>query len=84
MVVALFVGVFIGLAMVLARNLWGYAYSNEEQVVAYIARMMPILAVAFVFDDLQCVLSGKCRWFGKYSTSCMRCFWNIITNIICS
>jgi hypothetical protein len=44
--------------------------------VEYIARMMPILAVAFVFDDLQGVLSGKYTWFfkqrkfGKYSEHC--------------
>jgi MATE family multidrug resistance protein len=59
MVLALLVGILVGLVMVLARNLWGYAYSSEEEVVEYIARMMPILAVAFVFDDLQGVLSGK-------------------------
>jgi MATE family multidrug resistance protein len=45
--------------MVLLRKLWGHAYSNEEEVVGYIARMMPVLAVSFLFDDLQCVLSGK-------------------------
>ncbi|CAO2034456.1 unnamed protein product [Urochloa humidicola] len=64
MVVALFVGVLIGIVMVLARNFWGYAYSNEEEVVGYIARMIPILAVGFVFDDLQCVLSGVVRGCG--------------------
>ncbi|XP_062225412.1 protein DETOXIFICATION 16-like [Phragmites australis] len=64
MVLALVVGIVIGLVMILVRNLWGYAYSNEEEVVEYIARMMPILAVSFVFDDLQCVLSGVARGCG--------------------
>ncbi|PAN37383.1 hypothetical protein GQ55_7G081500 [Panicum hallii var. hallii] len=64
MVLALLVGILVGLVMVLARNLWGYAYSSEEEVVEYIARMMPILAVAFVFDDLQGVLSGVVRGCG--------------------
>lgn len=59
MVLGLVMGISIGLVMFLVRNLWGYAYSNEEEVVEYIARMMPILAVAFLVDDLQCVLSGK-------------------------
>lgn len=54
-------GVSLGLLVILVRNLWGYAYSNEEEVVKYVARIMPILAVTFLFDDLQCVLSGKYR-----------------------
>ncbi|PNT60859.1 hypothetical protein BRADI_5g07146v3 [Brachypodium distachyon] len=57
-------GVSVGLLMILVRNLWGYAYSNEEEVVEYVARIMPILAVTFLFDDLQCVLSGIVRGCG--------------------
>jgi MATE family multidrug resistance protein len=59
MVLAIVVGILIGLAMILVRNLWGYAYSNEEEVVKYISKMMPILAVSLLFDCVQCVLSGK-------------------------
>ncbi|RLM78538.1 protein DETOXIFICATION 16-like isoform X2 [Panicum miliaceum] len=62
---ALAVGASEGLAMVLVRNLWGYAYSNEEEVVRHTARMMPILAVSIVFDGLQCVLSGVVRGCGR-------------------
>jgi MATE family multidrug resistance protein len=64
MALGLVVGVAIGLAMILVRHLWGYAYSNEEEVVQYVAKMMPILAVSFLFDDLQCVLSGVARGCG--------------------
>ena len=60
MVLGIVSSVSVGLAIILVRNLWGYAYSNEKEVVEYIARMMPILAVTFLFDDLQCVISGKC------------------------
>ncbi|KAG2650317.1 hypothetical protein PVAP13_1NG221219 [Panicum virgatum] len=62
---ALAVGASEGLAMVLVRNLWGYAYSSEEEVVRHTARMMPILAVSIVFDGLQCVLSGVVRGCGR-------------------
>jgi MATE family multidrug resistance protein len=41
------------------RNVWGYAYSNEQEVAAYIARMMPVLAVSILFDGLQGILSGS-------------------------
>ena len=54
----------VSLAIVLMRNLWGYAYSNDKEVVEYISRIMPIIAVAFLFDDMQCVLSGIVRGCG--------------------
>ncbi|RCV33204.1 hypothetical protein SETIT_7G064200v2 [Setaria italica] len=64
MVLAIAIGILVGLAMVLVRNLWGYAYSNEAEVVKHISKMMPILAVSFLFDCLQCVLSGIARGCG--------------------
>lgn len=62
---ALAVGVSEGVVMVLVRHLWGYAYSNEEEVVRYTARMMPLIAVSIVFDGLQSVLSGVVRGCGR-------------------
>lgn len=50
--------VLVGLVLILIRNVWGYAYSNETEVVRYVAAMMPILAVSNFMDSLQCVLSG--------------------------
>ncbi|CAL5058719.1 unnamed protein product [Urochloa decumbens] len=54
-----------GLLMVLARNLLGYAYSNDEEVAKYTARLMPVLAVCILFDGLQSVLSGVVRGSGR-------------------
>ncbi|RYR64690.1 hypothetical protein Ahy_A03g010755 isoform C [Arachis hypogaea] len=51
-------GIFVGAMMILIRNIWGYAYSNEEEVVTYVATMLPILATSIFLDSLQCVLSG--------------------------
>ena len=56
---ALIVGMSEGLVIVLVRDLWGYAYSNEEEVTRYTARMMPVLAVSVMLDGQQCVLSGS-------------------------
>ncbi|KAF0892671.1 hypothetical protein E2562_017649 [Oryza meyeriana var. granulata] len=64
MVLGIVVSVVVGLVMILVRHLWGYAFSDEEEVVQYVAKMMPILAVSFLFDDLQCVLSGVARGCG--------------------
>lgn len=55
---AVMVSVVVGLVLILIRNVWGYAYSNETEVVRYVAAMMPILAVSNFMDSLQCVLSG--------------------------
>jgi MATE family multidrug resistance protein len=50
----------LGMALVLAcvRYVWGHAYSDEEEVVAYVAKMMLVLAVSNFLDGIQCVLSG--------------------------
>lgn len=52
-------GILVGVIMLLIRNIWGHAYSNEVEVVRYVAIMMPILAASNFMDGLQCVLSGK-------------------------
>ncbi|CAM0909192.1 unnamed protein product [Alopecurus aequalis] len=64
LVLALISSVSVGAIMILVRNLWGHAFSNEEEVAEYVARMVPVLVVAFVFDNLQSVLSGVARGCG--------------------
>ncbi|PUZ75172.1 hypothetical protein GQ55_1G128900 [Panicum hallii var. hallii] len=65
MFLALSVCVSEGLAMVLVRNILGYAYSNDDEVAKYTARLMPALAVCILFDGLQNVLSGVVRGCGR-------------------
>ncbi|CAN4086639.1 unnamed protein product [Withania somnifera] len=62
--VAVIEGLLLGLVLILIRNIWGYAYSNETKVVRYIATMMPLLATSNFLDGLQCVMSGAVRGFG--------------------
>ncbi|RWR93918.1 protein DETOXIFICATION 16-like protein [Cinnamomum micranthum f. kanehirae] len=62
--VDLTVGVIVGSTMILVRGIWGYAYSNEGEVVRYVAVMMPILATSNFLDGIQCVLSGTARGCG--------------------
>lgn len=57
-VMALTEGILVGSVLILIRNIWGYAYSSEIEVVKYVAIMMPILAISNFLDGLQCVLSG--------------------------
>ena len=58
-VMAITEGILVGVLLLLIRNIWGYAYSNEVEVVRYVAIMMPILATSNFFDGIQCVLSGS-------------------------
>ncbi|KAI3463747.1 hypothetical protein Pfo_020410 [Paulownia fortunei] len=64
LVMAISEGILVGLVLLLIKNIWGYAYSNEIEVVRYVATMMPILAASNFMDGLQCVLSGTVRGCG--------------------
>ncbi|KAH0689496.1 hypothetical protein KY289_016854 [Solanum tuberosum] len=46
-------GIVLGLIILLLRNIRGYAYINETEVVRYIAIMMPLLATSNFIDGLQ-------------------------------
>ncbi|KAE8694212.1 hypothetical protein F3Y22_tig00110785pilonHSYRG00022 [Hibiscus syriacus] len=61
---AIFEGILVGSVLILIRNVWGHAYSNEAQVVEYVAAMLPIVATSNFLDSLQCVLSGNARGCG--------------------
>ena len=59
MIVSLSVCAAEGLVVLLARNIWGLAYSNNEEVIKYTVIVTPTLAAAIFLDGLQGVLSGK-------------------------
>ncbi|MBA0831044.1 hypothetical protein Goarm_015534, partial [Gossypium armourianum] len=45
-VVAICVGLSVGSILILIRNIWGHAYSNEVEVVKYVAVMTPLVATS--------------------------------------
>lgn len=51
-------GLVIGLVLISVRNIWGHAYSNEEEVVKYVGKVLLVISVSNFFDGIQCVLSG--------------------------
>ncbi|CAM0949371.1 unnamed protein product [Alopecurus aequalis] len=65
MYMALSEGLVIALTMILLRNVWGYLYSDEQEVVTYISRMLPILGISFFIDGLHSSLSGVLTGSGK-------------------
>eukprot|EP00253_Pinus_taeda_P010400 PITA_10400 len=54
----------IGSTLLCMRNVLGYAYSNEGEVVDYVSSMMPLFASSTVMDGMQSVLSGIVRGCG--------------------
>ncbi|KAI3919101.1 hypothetical protein MKW98_016654 [Papaver atlanticum] len=45
-------GFLLGISMILMRHIWGYAFSNEQEVITYVAAMMPVLAKIGAFVNL--------------------------------
>ncbi|XP_010279420.1 PREDICTED: protein DETOXIFICATION 16-like isoform X2 [Nelumbo nucifera] len=62
--IALTEGLIIATATISVRGVWGRLYSNEEEVISYVANMMPLLALSDFLDGIQCVLSGAARGCG--------------------
>ncbi|KAJ4838979.1 Protein DETOXIFICATION 16 [Turnera subulata] len=62
--IAIVEGILVGIILISVRNIWGYAYSNEKQVVKYVAAMLPIIAISNFLDGFQSVLSGIVRGCG--------------------
>ncbi|XP_066353257.1 protein DETOXIFICATION 16-like isoform X1 [Miscanthus floridulus] len=65
MCMALSSGFILPMAMILLRSVWGQMYRNEQEVVAYIAKMMPVLGISFFIDGLHGSLSGVLTGCGK-------------------
>ncbi|KAI8001996.1 Protein DETOXIFICATION 16 [Camellia lanceoleosa] len=58
-------GFLVSLISIAVRDKWGYFYTNEEQVVKFMASIIPLLAVSNFMDGIQAVLSGiaiGCGW----------------------
>ncbi|KAK1267851.1 MATE efflux family protein 5 [Acorus gramineus] len=62
--IAIAEGIIVGVTTILLRDVWGYLYSNEDEVVKYVAAMMPVLATSDFMDGIQCALSGAARGCG--------------------
>ncbi|XP_076943503.1 protein DETOXIFICATION 16-like [Bidens hawaiensis] len=65
LVVVVILGILTGSVLMLIRNIWGYTFSNEAEVVEYVAVMTPILATSNFMDGIMTVLSGFVRGCGS-------------------
>ncbi|XP_024192065.1 protein DETOXIFICATION 12 isoform X1 [Rosa chinensis] len=46
------------------RNVFGYVFRNEQEVVDYVTTMAPLVCLSVLLDSLQAVLSGIARGCG--------------------
>lgn len=50
--------VLVSVTLLALRHFIGIAFSNEEEVINYVTRMVPVLSISVITDSLQGVLSG--------------------------
>lgn len=68
-IISILEGLVVATTTILVRYIWGRLYSNDEEVVRYVAKMMFLLAISDFLDGFQCVLSGAARGCG-WQTMC--------------
>lgn len=51
--------IVVSTALFASRHVFGYIFSNEEEVVDYVRNLAPFLCLSVILDGLQGVLSGK-------------------------
>ncbi|KAF7015311.1 hypothetical protein CFC21_029185 [Triticum aestivum] len=56
--------VLVSTTLLALRHFIGIAFSNEEEVVDYVTRMVPVLSISVITDSFQGVLSGVSRGCG--------------------
>lgn len=58
MVLAIAEMVTVSVILFFCRNVLGYAFSKEKEIVDYVADMGPWICLSIIMDGLQAVLSG--------------------------
>ncbi|WZZ83180.1 hypothetical protein YC2023_103752 [Brassica napus] len=56
--------VFFSTLLFTCRNIVGYAFSNSNEVVDYVAELSPLLCLSFILDGFTAVLNGVARGSG--------------------
>jgi MATE family multidrug resistance protein len=62
-------GLVMSVLLVSVRHIWGRTFSDEEEVVAYVAKMVLLIAVTNFLDGIQSVLSGNIYKIYAYNDS---------------
>lgn len=66
--IAMLGAVVLASVLVLIRKVWAKAYSDEDDVIDYVASLLPLLAISALLDSLLAVISGVIRGAGWQKT----------------
>lgn len=63
-IMALSEAIIISGTIFACRNIFGYTFSNEKEVIVYVTDMAPLICLSIIMDSLQGVFSGVARGCG--------------------
>uniref|UniRef100_A0A3Q7H6G5 Protein DETOXIFICATION n=1 Tax=Solanum lycopersicum TaxID=4081 RepID=A0A3Q7H6G5_SOLLC len=64
MLIAAATSILVSTTVFACRNVFGYIFSNEKEVVNYVANIAPLLCLSVIIDSFQGNLSGVARGCG--------------------
>ncbi|CAI9785417.1 unnamed protein product [Fraxinus pennsylvanica] len=64
MLIAAVEAITVSTIIFVSRHVFGYIFSNEEEVVDYVTTMAPLLCLSTIMDSIQGTLSGVTRGCG--------------------
>ncbi|PIN00432.1 putative membrane protein, predicted efflux pump [Handroanthus impetiginosus] len=64
MLLAAIDAIIVSTSLFISRNVFGYIFSNEKEVVDYVTDMAPLVCLSIIMDSLQGTLSGVARGCG--------------------
>ncbi|KAI3467030.1 hypothetical protein Pfo_023693 [Paulownia fortunei] len=64
MLLAVIDAIVVSMSVFASRNVFGYIFSNEKEVVDYVTNMAPLVCLSVIMDSLQGALSGVARGCG--------------------
>ncbi|KAI0825956.1 MATE efflux family protein [Irpex lacteus] len=71
MLMALAIAMIWSAMFTIFRNSWAYLFNNDEDVVAMVASILPVVALFQVFDGISAVTAGVLRSIGKQFTGAL-------------
>ncbi|XP_022881986.1 protein DETOXIFICATION 12-like [Olea europaea var. sylvestris] len=64
MLIAVVEAITVSTIIFVSRHVFGYIFSNEEEVVDYVTNMAPLLCLSTIMDSIQGTLAGVTRGCG--------------------
>ncbi|XP_073055166.1 protein DETOXIFICATION 14-like isoform X1 [Primulina eburnea] len=64
MILAVTEAIIVSASLFASRNVFGYVFSNEKEVVGYVTNMAPLVCLSVIIDSIQGTLSGVARGCG--------------------